>query len=315
MARAWHITTGAVRTERPRCNSCALVYSRGTQQTGERMNITEISEHVGAEVSDVDLSSLDDADVATIREAWAEYGVLFFHDQHLTEDQHIEFAERFADIDINQFFTPVDGYPKIAQVLKEADQTTNIGGGWHTDHSYDEIPAKGSILLAREVPPTGGDTRFLSVAAAFDALSDGLKDTLRGLRAHHSNEHIFGKGGLAARDAEGRIGNPEGVGGTTHPVVVRHPDTGQELLYVNAAFTTHFVGWTVEESKPLLDFLLGHTASGPFSHQFSWQPGSIAMWDNRSTWHWALNDYDGHRRLMHRITIQGEPLTGAVATG
>lgn len=272
------------------------------------MIITPVSEYVGAEVSDIDLSSLSDDGAAEIRAAWADHGVLFFHDQQLTETQHIEFAERFADIDINKFFTPVDGHPQIAQVLKEADQTTNIGGGWHTDHSYDQVPAKGSILLAREVPPTGGDTRFLSVGAAFDALSDGLKDTLRGMRAHHSNEHVFGEGGLAAQDAEGRIGNPDAVGGATHPVVLRHPDTGREMLYVNAAFTTHFVGWTVEESKPLLSFLFNHAATGPFSHQFEWQPGSIAMWDNRSTWHWALNDYDGHRRLMHRITVQGEPL-------
>ena len=272
------------------------------------MIITPASDHVGANISELDLATLDDVQVEEIRAAWAEHGVLFFRDQHLSETQHIEFAERFADIDINKFFTPVEGYPKIAQVLKEADQTTNIGGGWHTDHSYDHVPAKGSILLAREVPPTGGDTRFLSVGAAFDALSDGLKETLRGLRAHHSNEHVFGAGGLAATDAEGRIGNPEAVGGATHPVVVRHPDTGRELLYVNAAFTTHFVGWTAEESKPLLDFLYGHIANGPYSHQFEWEPGSIAMWDNRSTWHWALNDYDGHRRLMHRITVQGEPL-------
>lgn len=272
------------------------------------MRVTTVSEHVGAEIDDIDLRSLSNTDVDAISAAWASHGVVFFKDQHLTEAQHVEFAERFATIDVNRFFTPVDGHPQIAQVLKEADQTTNIGGGWHTDHSYDEVPAKGSILLARETPPTGGDTRFLSVGAAFDALSDGLKDTLRGMRAHHSNEHVFGAGGVAAEGAEGRIGNPEGVGGTTHPVVVRHPDTGRELLYVNAAFTTHFVGWTVEESRPLLSFLFQHAAEGRFDYQFRWEPGSIAMWDNRSTWHWALNDYDGHRRLMHRITVQGDPL-------
>jgi taurine dioxygenase len=272
------------------------------------MNITPVSEHVGAMITDVDLAELSDGDVDQIREAWAEYGVVFFRDQHLSEEQHIEFAERFAEIDVNQFFTAVDGHPQIAEVRKEADQVTNIGGGWHTDHSYDRVPAKGSILLARVTPPEGGDTRFLSVGAAFDDLSDGMKDMLRGLRAHHSNEHIFGEGGLAAEGTEGRIGNPDGVGGTTHPVVIHHPDTGRELLYVNLAFTTHFVGWTPEESRPILDFLLTHASEGPYSYQFSWAPGSIAMWDNRSTWHWALNDYHGHRRLMHRITVKGEPL-------
>lgn len=274
------------------------------------LQITPASEYVGAFVDDIDLRTVDADLVEQLRQAWADHGVLFFRDQELSETDHITFAERFAPIDINRFFAAVPEHPQIAQVLKEADQITNIGGGWHTDHSYDQIPAKGSILLARQTPPSGGDTRFLSVGAAFEALSDGLKTTLRSLRAHHSNEHIFGETGAQREgDVGDRIGNPEATGGAIHPVVICHPDTGRELLYVNAAFTTHFEGWSVEESKPLLDFLLGHVASGPFSFQFDWQPGSIAMWDNRSTWHWALNDYHGHRRLMHRITIEGEPIS------
>ena len=218
------------------------------------LQITPASEHVGAFIDDIDLRSVDAEVVEQLQRAWADYGVLFFRDQELSETDHITFAERFAPIDINRFFAAVPDHPKIAQVLKEADQITNIGGGWHTDHSYDQIPAKGSILLARETPPSGGDTLFLSVGAAFEALSDGLKDTLRSLRAHHSNEHIFGENGAqVAGDVGDRIGNPEGTGGAVHPVVIRHPDTGRELLYVNAAFTTHFEGWSVDESKPLLD--------------------------------------------------------------
>ena len=133
--------------------------------------------------------------------------------------------------------------------------------------------------------------------------------TLETLRAHHTNEHVFGAKALANREMDNRLGNPEGVGGTDHPVVIRHPDTGRKLLYVNLAFTTHFVGWTPEESRPILQYLYEHCANGDFSYQWTWEPGSIAMWDNRSTWHWALNDYDGHRRLMHRITVQGEPIS------
>ncbi len=275
------------------------------------MKIEPASAAVGANISDVDLANISNAEVAKLTEAWARHGVLFFRDQHLSPEQHIAFAERFADIDVNQFFQPVADYPQIAEVRKEADQIVNIGGGWHTDHSYDQIPAKGSILLAREVPPTGGDTRFASVAAAYNELSDGLKKTLESLHAHHSNEHVFGAGTEHKEAAGERFVNPEAVGGAIHPVVIRHPNTGEKLLYVNAAFTTHFVGWTPEESRPLLDFLLEHTAQDRFSTQFQWEPGSIAMWDNRSTWHWALNDYHGHRRLMHRITIAGEPLTAA----
>ncbi|MFK8022394.1 MAG: TauD/TfdA dioxygenase family protein [Ilumatobacter sp.] len=276
------------------------------------MKIEPVSKHVGAEVSDVDLRAVDDDTLRRLDAAWSEHGVLFFRDQNITPDEHIAFAERFAAIDVNKFFTPVESHPQIAQVLKEADQIVNVGGGWHTDHSYDQVPARGSVLIARDLPPSGGDTQFLSVGAAFDALSPGLQDTLRKLQAHHTNEHIFAKTPDSAyAEDDNRFHNPEEVGGAIHPVVVRHPTTGRELLYVNAAFTTHFVGWTKEESKPLLDFLLTHTAHGGFDHRFEWQPGSIAMWDNRSTWHWAMNDYHGHRRLMHRITIQGESLTAA----
>ncbi len=275
------------------------------------MIIAPESDPVGATVSDVDLRVLSDVDVARLASAWADHGVLFFRDQHLTPDDHITFAERFSDIDVNQFFQALDTHPEIAVVLKEPDQTVNIGGAWHTDHSYDEIPARGSILLAREVPDEGGDTRFASVAAAYDALSDGLKATLETLEAHHSNVHIFGADALAARAVGGRLGNPEGVGTSVHPVVIQHPVTGRKLLYVNPGFTTHFEGWTPEESAALLGYLYDHVRNGGFATQFSWAPGSIAMWDNRSTWHWALNDYAGHRRMMHRITISGERLSPA----
>lgn len=272
------------------------------------MKFTPVSDHVGAEVSEIDLRTITDDDVRELDAAWCRYGVLFFRDQDLQPEDHIGFAQRFADIDVNKFFQAVDGHPQIAQVLKEPDQQANIGGGWHTDHSYDVAPARGSILLAREVPPAGGDTRFLSVAAAYDGLSDGLKHTLKDLRAVHSNEHVFGAETLAMRAMGNRLGGSEQVGSTDHPVVVAHPTTGQPLLYVNMGFTTHFAGWTREESKPLLDYLLGQLLKDEYAYQFSWEPGSIAMWDNRSTWHWALNDYHGHRRLMHRITVAGVPL-------
>jgi taurine dioxygenase len=268
-------------------------------------------ERVGATVSQVDLRQLDDQGAEQLRNAWADYGVLFFRDQELSPDDHIAFAERFASIDVNKFFKPVDTHSQIATVLKEPDQEGNIGGAWHTDHTYDQIPARGSILVARDVPPTGGDTRFADVGAAYDALSPGLKQTLESLEAVHSNAHVFGKES-DYNDAMGdRLGNPEGVGSAVHPVVIAHPQTGQKLLYVNLAFTRHFVGWTMEESAPLLQYLYEHVGQDQFTTQFRWEAGSVAMWDNRSTWHWALNDYPGHRRLMHRITVSGEPLAAA----
>lgn len=277
------------------------------------MKINPVSQAVGAEVTEVDLRQVDDDDIATLDAAWTEHGVLFFRNQTLTPSEHIAFAERFAAIDVNKFFSPVASYPQIAEVRKEPNQATNIGGGWHTDHSYDRVPARGSILLAREVPPFGGDTRFMSVGAAYDALSDGLKETLGMLWAHHSNEHVFGAQALAGRTDE-RLGGSENVGGADHPVVIANPGDGRPLLYVNGGFTTHIVGWSQEESQALLSYLYQHMAKPEFGYQFRWERGSIAMWDNRSTWHWALNDYAGHRRLMHRITIAGEPLNAYAAT-
>ncbi len=275
--------------------------------------VTPVSEHVGAEVSGVDLRSLTEVQAAELAAAWGEYGVLFFRDQELTPDDHITFAEHFGAIDVNRFFQKVEGYPRIAQVLKEPDQERNIGGAWHTDHSYDAAPARGSILVARDVPPEGGDTRFLSVSAAYEALSPGLRKTLLGLRAHHSNEHVFGAQTEHVKNLGGRLENPEAVGGAEHPVVIAHPVSGRPCLYVNLAFTTHFVGWTAEESAPLLQYLYEHAAQPEFTTRFRWEPGSVAMWDNRATWHLAENDYHGHRRLMHRITIAGVKLAPAPA--
>jgi taurine dioxygenase len=236
---------------------------------------------------------------------------VFFRDQKLTPEQHVAFAQRFGEINVNRFFKAVDGYPMIAEVRKEPEQKGNIGGNWHTDHSYDQAPAMGSILYAREVPETGGDTLFASMYAAYDTLSDGLKQTLESLQAVHSSRHVFGVEAYAGRgDLKGRYLNPEAAAqDAVHPVVVRHPGSGRKALYVNAAFTVRIAGWTDEESQPLLRYLYQHAARPEFSFRFQWREGSIAFWDNRCTWHYALNDYHGQRRLMHRITVDGVPLS------
>ena len=279
--------------------------------TYDHIRVEALSTALGAEIGGIDLAMrLPDPVFAEIRRAFGAHGVLFFRDQRLTPEQHLGFAERFGPIDVNRFFAAVPGYPMIAEVRKEPDQQRNIGNGWHTDHSYDEAPALGSMLYAREVPKTGGDTLFASMYAAYDALSEGLKTTLEGLRAGHSSRHVFGPEASARRgDLVGRIGNPElATQDVVHPVVIRHPETGRKALYVNPGFTVRFEGWTVEESRPLLEYLYQHATRPEFTCRFHWGEGSLALWDNRSTWHFALNDYQGQRRLLHRITIQGVPL-------
>jgi taurine dioxygenase len=275
------------------------------------IEIRPLAGALGAEILGVDLSQpLPDATFGEIRQGFLDHGVIFFRDQKLTPEQHIAFAERFGPININRFFKHVPGYPQIAEVRKEPEQKSNIGGGWHTDHTYDQVPALGSILLAREVPEAGGDTMFANMSLAYDALSDGLKRTLEGLRAVHSSRHVFGKDAAYRKsDLKERFSNPElATQDAVHPVAIRHPDTGRKTLYVNAGFTLRFDGWTVEESRPLLEMLYRHASRPEFTCRFRWREGSIAFWDNRATWHCAINDYQGSRRLMHRITVEGVPI-------
>ena len=276
----------------------------------QQIQVRPVSNALGAEVAGVDLSrAIPEDALAEMRRAFAEYGVLFFRDQDLTPDDHVRFARCWGEININRFFTPVVGYPMIAEVLKEPEQRTNIGGGWHTDHSYDEIPALGSLLYAREVPERGGDTLFASMYQAFDALSPGMQKMLQGMRAVHSSRHVFGAGANRPVDLAQRLGHNElATQDAVHPVVITHPLSGRKALYVNPGFTVCFEGWTAEESRPLLDYLYRHASRPEFVYRFSWRPGSLAFWDNRATWHYAVNDYHGERRLLHRITVEGEAL-------
>ncbi|MCZ6886849.1 MAG: TauD/TfdA family dioxygenase [Gammaproteobacteria bacterium] len=276
----------------------------------EHISLTPASPAVGAFVEGVQLSDqLSDATLVELRLAHAIHGVLFFRDQTLTPEQHIDFAEQIGDINVNRFFTPVADHPKIAEVRKEPEQTTNIGGGWHTDHSYDQVPALGSILYSLEVPPIGGDTIFTSMYAAYEALSDGMKETLSTLNGVHSSRHVFGASAKRPGDLNDRLGNAElATQDAIHPVIITHPRSGQKALYVNPGFTVCFEGWTAQESEPLLTYLYRHAVRPEFSYRFHWLQGSVAFWDNRCTWHNAVNDYHGERRLLHRITLEGEPL-------
>jgi taurine dioxygenase len=266
---------------------------------------------LGADILGADVR--DPAQFDAIFQAFVDHAVIAIRDQQITPGDQIAFAERFGPINVNRFFASVPDHPQVAVVLKEADQTRAIGENWHTDHSYDQAPAMCSILHCIETPEVGGDTSFASMYTAFEALSEGLKDTLRGLNAWHSSRHVFG----AARQRDettkdGRIGNAEAATqDSLHAVVIRHPLSGRDALYVNPEFTTRFDGWTVAESRPLLDFLARHATSPEYTCRVRYAPGTIVIWDNRATWHKATNDYHGHRRLMHRITVEGPTLAPA----
>lgn len=269
-------------------------------------HIERLSGHVGARLTGHSVATADDATLDALRDALFAYGVVVLPEQHLTPDDHIRLATHFGPIDINRFFTPVAGYPMIAEVRTRPDQTRVLGGTWHTDHSYDPAPAMCSILSARALPPYGGDTLFASMTAACAALSGGLRDMLGGLKAWHSDGSF--KGSNARLGLEEKAGNHRDP--ALHPVLIRHPETGAQALYVNGDFTTHFDGWTEAESAPLLAYLYDFATQPVFCCRLVWQPGMVAIWDNRLVQHHATADYVGHSRLMHRITVQGVPLGG-----
>lgn len=252
-----------------------------------------------------------DTDVDFIRAALAQYGVVTLRGTDITPAQHIALARRFGEININRFFTPHPNHPEIALVVKEATHTTAIGEGWHTDHSYDTEPALGSLLLARDVPTVGGDTVFVSMAAAWDALPADLRARLLGLKAWHESEHVFGRAALEGDDRTRFQNARAATQRSLHPVAIRHPLSGRTCLYVNPVFTTRIDGLDAAESRALLDDLYAHCTDPTFHCRVRWRVGDLTIWDNRATWHKAINDYDGHRREMHRITVTGCQLDAA----
>ena len=268
-----------------------------------------LAPYVGEEIHGLDLSRpLAPETLDELRRVLADRGVIFLRDQDLTPEQQVAFAACFGEVHVNPFFTAVAGHPQVAEVRKEPNERRNIGEVWHTDNSYYAAPALGSILYAKEVPPIGGDTLFASMYAAYDALSEGLKRTLESMRAIHATAQVFGATGVAVQQGLNGIRASDKLPEATHPVVITHPQSGRKALYVNASFTTCFEGWTKQESAPLLNFLYEHGRRPEFQCRFRWQKGSLAFWDNRATWHYAANDYHGHRRLMHRVQVEGTPL-------
>ncbi|MCO4776281.1 MULTISPECIES: TauD/TfdA dioxygenase family protein [Lentibacter] len=273
------------------------------------MEIRPLTGGLGAEILGADVR--DREQYEEIHAAFAKHSVIVLRDQEISPEDHLDFARRFGPININRFFKPVDGHPEIATVLKEKDQKEAVGEGWHTDHSYDQVPAMGSILHAIEMPPYGGDTLFVSMGAAYEALSEPMRRFLDGLTAIHSSRHVFG---VSTSDSEaaksGRLSNADAATQDAHhPVVIRHPLSGRRGIFVNPVFTTHIEGLKPDESAAILNMLYEHCKQPEFQCRVRWQEGDVTMWDNRATWHKAINDYQGFRRLMHRVTVDGVALS------
>ncbi|MFY9347655.1 MAG: TauD/TfdA family dioxygenase [Orrella sp.] len=275
--------------------------------TNLSLDVKPIAGAIGAEIHGVDLTApLSDEDVQAIRAVWLEHGVVFFRNQPLEPSAFQAFAERFGDVVEYPFVKGIPEYPMIIPVLKLPHEKHNFGGIWHTDTAYLNAPPMATMLIARELPPKGGDTLFASGYAAYDALSDGLKKTLSTLKAANCSTKAEVTKTREDRVADSATDKANQALVGEHPVIRTHPETGRKTLYVNPAHTTHFVGWTEQESQPLLEFLFAHQTKAEFTCRFNWQESSIALWDNRCVLHNPVNDYHGHKRLLHRITLKGD---------
>jgi taurine dioxygenase len=269
--------------------------------------IEPVAGALGAEITGIDLGKLlSDETLAALRRAWLEHGVVFFRDQDLSPAAFLAFARRFGEVIEYPFVKGLPEHPQIIPVLKQADERVNFGGIWHSDTAYLDIPPMASMLIAREVPPAGGDTLFASMYLAYETLSDGMKRLLEGLRGVNSSASADVSKTREDRMKDSARADARQEYVASHPIVRIHPETGRKALYVNVAHTVGIEGLTREESAPLLDFLFRHQTKPELTCRFRWRPRSLAFWDNRCVQHNAVNDYQGHRRLMHRITLAGD---------
>jgi taurine dioxygenase len=278
-----------------------------TVKTFSHFDSRPIVPALGAELSGIDLAAgLTDRAAREVRDALLEHQVIFFRDQDLTPQQFLDFARAMGEPIEYPFVKGIERFPHIIEVKKLEHEKVNFGGIWHSDTTYLAEPPMGSMLLAREVPPFGGDTLFASQYLAWETLSPTMQRLLDGLIGISSSARAD-----VSKTREDRI-KSDGKGEAPkeylaeHPIVRTHPETGRKALFVNVAHTSGIKGMTTEESAPLLEFLFRHQVKPEFTCRFVWQPHSIAFWDNRCVQHNPVNDYHGYRRVMHRITLKGD---------
>jgi len=267
---------------------------------------------IGAEITGIDLTQpISDDLTGWLSDALARHQVLFFRDQHLSLDQLKALTRGFGPLMRLPYVQPLEGEPEIIRVLKEADEKGGVfGGDWHTDFSFLERPPAGSVLSAEIVPPYGGDTIWVSQATAWETLAEPLRQMLQGRDAIHVGKPYGVKWAPPVEERSGASikmtrGDPEADTERRHPVVIRNPRSGRAALFLNPLYVTRLDGLTEPESRPLLDQIQRHATRPEFCCRFRWSAGAVAVWDNLFTQHFAVNDYQGHRRLMYRTTFAG----------
>ncbi len=281
--------------------------------TYQTMEIRPIAGALGAEIYGANLKDRDDSPMwIELHRAFIEYHVIAIRGQDLTLDDLMRVGGKFGEPNFYPFAKGMEGYPYITEVIKEKGDKENFGNDWHTDTMYLDKPPRATLLYALETPPKGGDTLYVNTAAAYDTLSDGMKKMIEGLVGVNSGE-------LKHKKSGSRAAHHANIGGMTlqnadkadsfesrHPIVRTHSETGRKALYVSALHTLHFDGMTEEESRPIIEWLNDHCIEPEYSCRVRWEPGQLTIWDNRCTMHNAINDYDGYRRHMRRLTVGPE---------
>jgi taurine dioxygenase len=277
----------------------------------EILSVKPMAGALGAEVSGVDLAApLDQAAIDEIRRALLDHLVIVFRDQHLTPRRQVDIARLFGTPAIYPFLKGLAAAPEVNELLKTETDTVNFGGLWHSDTAYKQCPDMGTLLYAQQVPAAGGDTLFANMYRAYDALSPAMKRMLDTLIAVYSSEKGYG-GNRKARmkslaGLTAAVKDEIATFEAEHPVVRTHPQTGRKGLYVSRSHTLRFKDMSVEESEPLINYLSDFAVRPEFTCRLRWAPRTLAIWDNRCTQHFAVNDYTGQRRRMHRVTIEGD---------
>jgi taurine dioxygenase len=273
------------------------------------VDIQPLAGALGAEIRGIDLKKVDGNAWQAIDNAFLTYSVLAFRDQQLESADLMSVGAHFGEPCHYPFVTGIQGFPFIFEVVKEERETVNFGGNWHSDTTYLSQPPLATLLYALETPTHGGDTLFTSTYAAYDALSDGMREMV---------DKLVGVNSASLKVTGGRrkLHAPANVGGmkihdtenadqyeAEHPVVRTHPSTGRKALYLSRSHTIRFRDMSEEESRPLIDFLQLHQTRPEFTCRVRWSPGTLTIWDNRCTQHSAVNDYHGQRRRMRRLTV------------
>lgn len=268
-----------------------------------QLAVVPLTGAMGAEIHGVDLAQdMDAKTFGAIHQVLLDYGVIFFRNQNITPTQQMAFAKRWGDVHLHPHMPCLPDHPGIIEIVKKETDTTVFGANWHTDQMFTPTPARYTILYAKQIPPVGGDTLFANLYMAYDTLSDGMKNLIADLHTISIYDKKKKRPAAMVPTAQDVPAEP-----AEHPLVRQHPETGRKALYLcHIGITRQIAGMTEEESKPLLSYLFTHATKPDFTCRFRWQVGSMAIWDNRRALHYPVNDYYGHRRVMHRITIEGE---------